>query len=97
MIALTRLRQTEPFFLNPDLFERVDSRVDTVVRLNDGTEYVVTEPAEEIARRIIEFRARILALAAIIQSQAMAAAAASDPADPLNPAELVAPRTGLVR
>lgn len=70
MIHLTRLRHGETFYLNPDLFERVDTHVDTVIRLIDGTEYVVVEPAEEIVRRIAEFRARIIALAAVLQSTA---------------------------
>lgn len=70
MIHLTRLKHAEPFFLNPDLFERVDTNVDTVIRLNDGTEYLVTESADEIVRRIIEFRARVLALASIIEKRA---------------------------
>lgn len=78
MIHLTRLRHAEPFFLNPDLFERVDSNVDTVVRLSNGTEYVVTEPAEEIVRRIVEYRARILALASIIEKKAFESADSKD-------------------
>lgn len=63
MIKLTRLRQEQPFYLNPDLFERVDTYVDTVVRLRDGTEYIVVEPASEIIDRIIHYRASIVALA----------------------------------
>lgn len=73
MIHLTRLRHGETFYLNPDMFERVDTHVDTVIRLTDGTEYVVVEPAEEIVRRIAEFRARIIALAAVFGSTAFAA------------------------
>lgn len=68
LIQLTRIRHEEPFFLNPDFFERVDSHVDTVVRLTDGTEYVVTERAEEIVRRIVEFRARIIVIASKLGS-----------------------------
>lgn len=78
VIHLTRLRHAEPFFLNPDLFERVDTHADTVVRLSNGTEYVVNEPAEEIVRRIVEYRARVLALAAIIEKRAFEAATGSD-------------------
>lgn len=70
MIQLTRLRHGDTFYLNPDLFERVDTHIDTVIRLTDGTEYVVVEPADEIARRIAEFRARVIALAAVLQSNA---------------------------
>lgn len=47
--------------LNPDLFERVDSYVDTVVRLTNGNEYVVSESAAEIIERIVLFRAGVLA------------------------------------
>ncbi len=72
MIQLTRLRHGDPMYLNPDLFERVDTHVDTVVRLIDGTEYVVVEPAEEIVRRIIDHRARIIAIAGMMQSGAAA-------------------------
>ena len=61
MIQLTRLRHGDSFLLNPDFIERVDSYVDTIVRLVTGVEYVVEEPADEIARRIIAYRSSILA------------------------------------
>jgi flagellar protein FlbD len=61
VIQLTRLRHDEVFLLNPDLFERVDSYVDTVVRLTNGNEYVVSESAAEIIERIVLFRAGVLA------------------------------------
>jgi flagellar protein FlbD len=67
MIQLTRLRQNTPFILNPDLIERVDTHVDTVVRLTSGTEYVVNESGAEIVRRTIEFRAHVIALAGILE------------------------------
>jgi flagellar protein FlbD len=68
MIQLTRLRHGDPFFLNPDLIERVDTHVDTVVRLTNGSEYLVNETGEEIVRRTAEFRARVIALAGLLQS-----------------------------
>ncbi len=68
MIPLTRLRHSERFYLNPDLLERVDTHVDTVIRLTDGTEYIVVESGAEIARRVIEFRAQVLAVASLLQS-----------------------------
>lgn len=68
MITLTRLRQNTPFILNPDLIERVDTHVDTVVRLTSGTEYVVNESGDEIVRRTIEFRARVLAVAGTLHA-----------------------------
>lgn len=60
MILLTRLRQRGSFYINPDFIERVDSHVDTVVRLVTGAEYIVEESAEEIARRILAYRCSIL-------------------------------------
>jgi flagellar protein FlbD len=68
MIQLTRLRQNTPFILNPDLIERVDTHVDTVVRLTNGTEYVVNETGEEIVRRTADFRARVIAMAGMLQA-----------------------------
>lgn len=73
MIPLTRIRHDEVLYLNPDLFERVDSHVDTVIRLTNGTEYLVVESAEEIVRRITEYRASVIALAGVLQANAFAA------------------------
>jgi flagellar protein FlbD len=82
MITLTRIRQNTPFILNPDLIERVDTHVDTVVRLTSGTEYVVNETGDEIVRRTAEFRARVLALAGTldVSSSAVSAPVPSPPA-----------------
>lgn len=66
MIQLTRLRHDDTFHLNPDLIERVDTHVDTVVRLTTGSEFVVVEDAEEILHRIVTYRASIIALSALI-------------------------------
>lgn len=63
MIKLTRLRQNTPFILNPDHIERVDTHVDTVVRLTTGAEYVVNETGDDIVRMTIDYRARVLASA----------------------------------
>lgn len=87
MIRLTRLRQETSFYLNPDLFERVDEHVDTVIKLTDGAEYVVVESAEEIVRRIVEFRAQVIALAGVLPSTASDAAGAAY-ASVGHPAEL---------
>jgi flagellar protein FlbD len=80
-------------YLNPDLFERVDTHVDTVVRLIDGTEYVVVEPAEEIVRRIVELRARVIALAGMMHAGASVWSSPPDtaPADGEQPRELPNP------
>ena len=66
MIQLTRLRHDDTFFVNPDLIERVDTHVDTVVRLTTGSEFVVVEDAEEILHRIVSYRATIIALSSLI-------------------------------
>lgn len=60
MIELTRLGQSDRFFINPDLIERIDCHVDTIVRLTNGVEYVVAESGDEIVARIIEFRGRVI-------------------------------------
>lgn len=93
VIQLTRLRHGDAMYLNPDLFERVDTHVDTVVRLTDGTEYVVIEPAEEIVRRIVEMRARIIALAGMMQSGAAmwSSPPPTGPPDDDQPRELTTP------
>ncbi len=62
MILLRRLNGTE-IGVNADLIERVESTPDTVLTLIDGTKYVVAEPAAEVVARIVDFRARILAVA----------------------------------
>jgi uncharacterized protein YlzI (FlbEa/FlbD family) len=43
MIRLTRLRQTDPLYINPDHIERLDRHHETIVHLLNGTEYVVVE------------------------------------------------------
>ncbi len=64
MIRLTRLRQNDPLYINPDHIERLEGHHDTVVHLLNGTEYVVVESPEEIVEQVIYLRARSIALAA---------------------------------
>jgi uncharacterized protein YlzI (FlbEa/FlbD family) len=64
MIRLTRLRQNDPLYINPDHIERLEGHHDTVVHLLNGTEYVVVESPEEIVEQVIYLRARAIALAA---------------------------------
>lgn len=66
MIRLTRLGHGDGFLLNPDLFERIDSYVDTVVRLTNGSEYVVSESPAQIIERIVVFRAQVLAAVPLV-------------------------------
>ncbi|MCB0998721.1 MAG: flagellar FlbD family protein [Acidimicrobiales bacterium] len=64
MIRLTRLRQTDPLYLNPDHIERLEHHHETVVRLLNGNEYVVCESPDEIVDQVVMLRARSIALAA---------------------------------
>ncbi|HWJ66554.1 MAG TPA: flagellar FlbD family protein [Nocardioides sp.] len=64
MISLTRLSGTT-FLLNADLVERVDCTPDTVVTLVDGTKYLVSETLDEVLAEVIDYRAAIVARAAL--------------------------------
>jgi flagellar protein FlbD len=55
MVQLTRLNQ-ETFLLNPDLIEQVEITPTTVITLSNSHKLLVRESAEEVLRRIIEFR-----------------------------------------
>ena len=59
MIRLTRLNHL-PMVLNSDLIEHVDVTPDTVITLTTGQILRVRESAEEVVRRIIDFRRKIL-------------------------------------
>lgn len=72
MILLRRLNGTQ-FGVNADLIERLEGNPDTVVTLVDGTKYVVSESIAEVVDRIIEFRARILAVTEAIDPQVVPA------------------------
>jgi flagellar protein FlbD len=55
MVQLTRLNQ-ETFLLNPDLIEQVEITPTTVITLSNSHKLLVRESAEEVLRRILEFR-----------------------------------------
>lgn len=58
MIRLTRLNRV-PMVLNADLIEHIDVTPDTVITLTTGQILRVRESAEEVVRRIVEFRRSI--------------------------------------
>ena len=60
MVRLTRLNHA-PIVLNSDLIEHIDVTPDTVVTLTTGQILRVRESADEVVRRIVEFRRRISA------------------------------------
>ena len=69
MIAVHRLRG-EPMFLNADLLESIEATPDTVLTLVDGRRIVVADSPDEIAERIVEFRASVLVSAAQLRGAA---------------------------
>jgi flagellar protein FlbD len=58
MIRLTRLNRAA-MVLNSDLIEHIDVTPDTVITLTTGQILRVRETAEEVIRRIIDFRRQI--------------------------------------
>jgi flagellar protein FlbD len=58
MIHLTRLNHIS-LVLNADLIELIEVTPDTVISLTTGQKLVVLEPAEEVVRRVVEFRRAI--------------------------------------
>ncbi len=59
MIQLTKLNN-QPFAVNADLIKFVEQAPDTVLTLISGEKIVVRENAEEVIRRIVEFRRVVL-------------------------------------
>lgn len=59
MIKLTGIDLKE-FILNADVIERIDEMPQSVITLTNGRKYIVTETADEICEKVIEFRRKIL-------------------------------------
>ena len=82
MIAIHRISHPEDdLLLNPDLVLSVEANPDTVITLINGSRLVVGETPEQVAARIREWRASILAAGA--GSAAAAAAATGGPLAPV--------------
>lgn len=58
MIRINRLNNTE-FILNCELIEFIEETPDTVITLTTGKKFVVKETAEEIIKKIIEYKNKI--------------------------------------
>lgn len=58
MIQLTRINHAT-LVLNSDLIEHMDTAPDTIISLTTGQKLIVLESAEEVIRRVIEFRRAI--------------------------------------
>ncbi len=62
VITVTRLTG-QPFAINPDLIERIESTPDTILVLMDGTRYLVAETLSEVVALVQEYRAAIVSRA----------------------------------
>jgi flagellar protein FlbD len=60
VIALTR-PNGQPVMLNCDLIESIEPNGDTIITLTTGNAVVVREPLDEIERRVVAFKRKILA------------------------------------
>ena len=58
MIKVTRFNGKQ-YIVNADLIEFIEETPDTVLSLTTGRKVLVTEDAEELVKRVIEFRRRI--------------------------------------
>ena len=60
MIPVTRINHV-PLVLNSDLIEHIETTPDTVISLTSGAKLIVLESADEIVRRVVQFRRSIQA------------------------------------
>jgi flagellar protein FlbD len=81
MIHVTRLNH-RPLVLNADLIESIDVTPDTVISLTTGQKLVVLEPAEEVVRRVVEFRRAIYS--GILLSPSIPAGQSASPDEPAD-------------
>jgi|ERR1017187_6901776 flagellar protein FlbD len=81
MIHLTRLNH-RPLVLNADLIESIEVTPDTVISLTTGQKLVVLEPAEEVVRRVVEFRRAIYS--GILLSPSILAGQSASPDEPVD-------------
>ncbi|OGS34631.1 MAG: flagellar protein FlbD [Elusimicrobia bacterium RIFOXYC2_FULL_34_12] len=58
MIKLTKLNDKE-IYLNPDLFDNIESHPNTTIMLTTGVKIIVKETPDEIVNKIVEFKRRI--------------------------------------
>ena len=58
MIKLTRMSR-EPLVLNSELIEYLEATPDTVITMTTGEKLRVSETADEVIARVIEFRRSI--------------------------------------
>ena len=59
MIKVTRLDNRE-FTVNADMIEVIESTPETILSLSSGRKVVIRETVDEVVRRVIEYRHRVL-------------------------------------
>ncbi len=94
MIHLTRLNG-QGFVLNPDLILKAETTPDTIVTLVDGTRYVVEEPLDVLAERVLRYRASVVAVARELAVPAQAEPSTDD--DLGAPEDAPTPRVAVLR
>ena len=59
MIEVNRLNHKE-FIMNCEWIETVEATPDTVITLTNGKKFVVAESVEEIIRKVIEYKQKVM-------------------------------------
>jgi len=59
MIRLTRINRV-PLVLNADLIEHIEVTPDTVIAMTTGQKFMVLESAEEVIRKVVQYRRSIM-------------------------------------
>jgi len=89
MIEVTRLNGN-PMVLNSDLIKVAEASPDTMLTLINGEKLIVRETRDEVTRRVIAYRARLLAgvarqLRSFPDIESVAGLASIDPANSADP------------
>jgi flagellar protein FlbD len=95
VIHLTRLNG-QGFVLNPDLILRAETTPDTVVTLVDGTRYLVEEPIDVLAERVLRYRASVVAVARELTAAGQVEPSSS-PDDDAAPGASPGPKVAVLR
>ena len=96
MIHLTRLNG-HGFVLNPDLILKAESTPDTVVTLVDGTRYLVEEPIDVLAERVVRYRASVVAVARELTASGQCQTPSDGDDDRAPGATALAPKVAVLR
>lgn len=78
MVRLTRLNHAS-VVLNSDLIEHIDITPDTVITLTNGQILRVIETAEEVIRRVVEYRRRISGTPELSEEETAEPASGAEP------------------